>query len=1058
MNDYKAENIQVLKGLEAVRKRAPMYIGDVSVRGLHHLIEEVVANSIDEALAGHCSEIKVIINTDGSITIIDNGRGIPVDVHPGENKPALEVVMTVLHAGGKFDKDSYKVSGGLHGVGLSCVNALSKSLIVKVRRQGKIYTQNYERGKPTTELQTIGETTENGTEITFFPDEEIFEETTEFKYEIIARRLRELAFLNKGVKIDLLDQRDNKEKTFLYEGGIVEFVTHLNKNKETIHSPIYIAKEDGTLQVEIAMQYNHSYQETLYSYVNNINTIEGGTHVAGFSTALTRVVNDYIAKNTKENFKLSGQDVKEGLTCIISLKVPEPQFEGQTKTKLGNNPIKGQVSSIVYQELTSYLEENPKSARQIISKSLMAAKAREAARKAKELTRRKGILSSGSLPGKLADCQEKDPAKSEIFIVEGDSAGGCFSGDTKVALTDGRDLSFKELVKEDKQGKQNYCYTLNEKGSIEIAPILNPRVTKKNTKVVKLILDNSKEIICTPDHKFRTIDNKYVQAQNLHPKLSLAPLNRKLSELGGKITIKGYEMVYDNSKRKWIFTHLLADRYNLKQGTYDLLDRSHKHHVDFNKLNNNPNNIIRMKKEEHMQYHRDMAHMILHTEEVKEKCRKLKQTKEFREMMSKRMQEPVTQAILSKQAKKQWEDEAYKEYMTQKFLEFYNSNEEYRKENNKRLNKEQKKYWAKKENRDRRSKEVTEFFMNNPKAKEKLSKIAKNQWGDKELLKWRSEETKKQWTESFRKKRKQAYNKTYYNHSIKLMKQIYDQFGLSKKTYDEIRISENNKNLLRFDTFIERYFKGNLDKLQEALKNYNHKIKEIIEIEKRIDVYDIEVPKTHNFALASGVFVHNSSKSGRDRKTQAILPLKGKILNVEKARLDKVFANNEITTLISAIGCGIGDEFDITKLRYHKIIVMCDADVDGAHISCLILTFFYRHMKELVEKGHVYLAMPPLYKAKKGKSSHYVQSDEELQELREKIGNDLDIQRFKGLGEMNPEQLWDTTLNPETRHLKQITIEDAVDADAMFTILMGEQVEPRREFIFANAKEATLDV
>ncbi len=1046
MDSYKAENITVMKGLEAVRARPSMYIGDTGIRGLHHLIEEVVANSIDEALAGHCSEIKVIINTDGSITIIDNGRGIPVDIHPGENKPALEVVMTVLHAGGKFDKSSYKVSGGLHGVGISCVNALSKEIKVTIRRQGKIHTQSYKRGIPTGPLEIVGDTDESGTEITFFPDEEIFEQTTEFDYDIILRRLRELAFLNKGIKIDLLDLRTNQEKKFLYEGGIVEFVTHLNKNKETIHSPIYINKEEGSLQIEISMQYNQSFQETLYSYVNNISTIEGGTHVIGFSMALTRVINDYIAKNTKENFKLSGTDVKEGLTCIISLKIPNPQFEGQTKTKLGNNSVKGEVSKVVYQELSAFLEENPQTARQIISKALLAAKAREAARKAKELTRRKGILSSASLPGKLSDCQERDPAKSEIFIVEGDSAGGCFSGDTKVALTDGRNLSFKELVKENKQGKQNYCYTLNKKGSIEIAPILNPRITKRKTEVIKLILDNDEEIICTPDHKFRTIDNKYIQAKHLNTKLSLAPLNRKLSKLGGKITIKGYEMVYDNPKQKWIFTHLLSDRYNLKQKVYKLMDKSHKHHIDFNKLNNNPDNIIRMEKEAHMQYHRDMAHMILHTEEVKEKCRRLKQTKEFREMMSKRMQEPTTKAILSKQAKKQWENKIYKEFMIQKFKEFYNTNEEYRKENNKRLNEEQKKYWANEENRERRSEEVKEFFMNNPKAKDKL-------------LKWRSEKTKKQWTENFRGKRKQAYNKTYYNHSVKLMKQVYDQFGLNKKTYDEIRLSENNKNLLRFDTFIERYFNGDQKKLQEVLKNYNHKIKEIRELKQKIDVYDIEVPGTHNFALASGVFVHNSSKSGRDRKTQAILPLKGKILNVEKARLDKVFANNEITTLISALGTSIGDEFNAEKLRYHKIIIMCDADVDGAHISCLILTFFYRHMKELVEKGYVYLAMPPLYKVKKGKSTYYVQSDNELEELKEKIGNDLEIQRFKGLGEMNPDQLWETTLNPDTRHLKQIKVDDAVEADQMFTILMGEQVEPRREFIFANAKEVTnLDI
>ena len=626
MTDYKAENIKVLKGLEAVRARPSMYVGDTHSRGLHHLIEEVVANSIDEALAGHCSEIKVIINQDQSITIMDDGRGIPTDIHPKENKPALEVVMTVLHAGGKFDKDTYKVSGGLHGVGVSCVNALSAHVKVTVKRNGKVHVQEYSKGIPQYPMKILNDTEDTGTELTFLPDPEIFTESTTFEAEKVIKRLRELAFLNKGIKIYFLDKRDDKEQTFYYEGGILEFTTFLNKNKEVIHTPIYIEKEENDTVIEIAIQYNDSYSETLLSYVNNINTIEGGTHVVGFFTALTRAINDYINKNTKEDTKLSGNDLREGLTCIISAKVPHPQFEGQTKTKLGNSKIKGIVSSITYKELITFFEENPSTAKKIIAKVLLAAKAREAAKRARELTRRKGVLSSHSLPGKLADCQEKDPTKCEIFIVEGDSAGG-------------------------------------------------------------------------------------------------------------------------------------------------------------------------------------------------------------------------------------------------------------------------------------------------------------------------------------------------------------------------------------------------------------------------------------------------SAKTGRDRKNQAILPLRGKILNVEKARIDKIFANNEITNLITAFGTGIGDEFNVDKLRYHKIIIMTDADVDGSHIACLILTFFYRYMKELVERGHVYLAMPPLYKVKKGKKIYHVQDDNELTELLEEIGKDVELQRYKGLGEMNPEQLWDTTLDPEKRHLKQITIDDAVTADEIFTILMGDKVEPRRNFIFENAKEVkNLDV
>jgi DNA gyrase subunit B len=617
--EYKAKNIQVLKGLEAVRQRPAMFIGDTGIRGLHHLVYEVVDNSIDEALGGFCNQINVIIHSDGSVSVKDNGRGIPVDIHEGENRPAVEVVLTILHAGGKFDKSSYKVSGGLHGVGVSCVNALSKKLIVTINRDGKAYTQDYSKGNPVTKLKTIGNTNETGTTVRFYPDEEIFTETTLFEYEILAKRLRELAFLNKGLKISLKDEREeNKENLFCYQGGIKEFVTHLNKNKEILHEPIYFEKEEDKTIVEIALQYNDGFNENMLSFVNNINTAEGGTHVIGFSTALTRVINEYIEKNLKNEEKLTGNDVKEGLTCVLSIKIPNPQFEGQTKTKLGNNDVKGIVSKIVYKELSTFLEENPAVARKIIDKSLLAARTREAARKAKDLARRKGVLSSGSLPGKLADCQERDPAKSELFLVEGQSAGG-------------------------------------------------------------------------------------------------------------------------------------------------------------------------------------------------------------------------------------------------------------------------------------------------------------------------------------------------------------------------------------------------------------------------------------------------SAKSGRTRTTQAILPLRGKILNVEKARLDKIFSNEEISVLISAIGTGIGEEFDLSKVRYHKIIVMTDADVDGSHISCLLLTFFYRYMPKLIEAGYIYLAMPPLYKVTKGKEKYYCMNDQELNNLLEKIGKEVNIQRYKGLGEMNPEQLWETTLDPKIRHLKQIIIEDAIAADAMFTILMGDQVDPRREFIFANA-------
>ncbi|MFZ1315236.1 MAG: DNA topoisomerase (ATP-hydrolyzing) subunit B [Methanothrix sp.] len=879
---YDASQIQVLDGLEAVRRRPSMYIGSTDSLGLHHLVYEVVDNSVDEALGGFCTEINVIINPGGSVSIRDNGRGIPVDIHPQFNRPALEIVLTVLHAGGKFDHESYGVSGGLHGVGVSVVNALSEWMEVQVRRNGRIYWQRFEKGKVASDLEDRGSSDSTGTTITFKPDPAVFEET-EFHFDTLSSRLRELAFLNRGLKITIKDEPSDKENIFQYEGGIISFVEYLNKNKEALHEPVYLSRSKNGTQVEVALQYNDSYAENIFSYANNINTREGGTHLMGFRAALTRTVNDYARNNKlfKSEMKLGGEDLREGLVAVVSVKLPDPQFEGQTKTRLGNSSIRGIVDSLVAEGLAEYFEENPAVATTIVEKAAEAMRAREAARKAKELTRRKNALSSGGLPGKLADCSDNDPARCEIYIVEGESAGGCFSGDTEISLADGRNISFKELLAEQAEGKEHFCYTICRDGAIGLERIENARITSRDAEVIRVLLDSGKRITCTPDHRFMLRDGSYKMAKELTADDPLMPLYRRLSDIGQPAaSTAGYEMVLNPRTDSWLFTHILADWYNLRQGAYANSDGDHCHHIDLNRGNNNPTNIRRLQKND---------------------------------------------------------------------------------------------------------------LPANP------------------------------------------------GHSIDIVECSSHCNAIG------------DKSLLHFETSEERdpYCDRNL--AAQAAQSLNHRIVSIEPVNAKMDVYDIEVPNTHNFALASGVFVHNSAKQGRNRHFQAILPLRGKILNVERARLDKILKNAEIRNMIVAFGTGIGDDFDISKARYHKVVIMTDADVDGAHIRTLLLTFFYRYMRPLIDAGYVFIAQPPLYQVKKGKQINYAYSDEQLNQLVSSMTKPV-IQRYKGLGEMNPDQLWETTMDPERRIMLKVTLEDAVEADRIFTILMGDRVEPRREFIEKHAK------
>ena len=1108
---YDAEQIQVLEGLQAVRRRPAMYIGTVAERGLHHLIHEVVDNSIDEAMAGFCKEIQVTVNADGSVTVGDDGRGIPVDIHPKYKEPGVQIVLERMHAGGKFERKMYRVSGGLHGVGLSVVNALSEWLEVRVRRGGKEYFQRYERGTHTTDLQVVGEANGRGTVITFKPDATVFE-TVEFDYDTIASRMRELAFLNRGLRVIVLDKRKDRGDVFQYEGGVVEYVKWINRGRTPLHeSPIYFAKQGNGVLVEVALQWTDAYQENIHTFVNNINTVEGGTHLVGFKAALVRGMNQYARSNhiLKEGDGLEGDDVREGLTAILSVKLPEPQFEGQTKMKLGNSEVKGIVESLVYEKLSEFLHENPKTAQVAISKALLASQAREAARKARELTRRKGLLDSFSLPGRLADCQERDPAKAELYIVEGPSAGGCFSGDTRISLADGRRLSFLDIMEEEKNGREHFCYTIRRNGKLGLERITNPRRTRENAMVVRVILDNGEEIVCTPDHQFMLRNGGYRQAADLDPGDSLMPLRTKLSDRAERgITIQGYEMAWDPGSDFWIFTHLLADRYNIGRGKYGLEAGSHRHHSDFNKRNNNPTNLVRMTPDEHLSLHRKHASRTLRRPDVVERVRRTRQTDEFRRKISRKMLEPGTRRMLSARARKQWSDEAYKQYMRGRWLQFYKENETYRQENLERLVQARTRYYAVPKNRDALNEASRKYFAN-PAVREEFSNRSQEQWRDEGLLRWRAEATRKQWRNPEQRRRHAAdvdqWWRAHPEHAQKLAlaakrtwadpaKRARIERGLRKwresvpahersrvireghrlkalqilnivlgaddvREAYEVRRRNTAPTLVQYDRLLREHFQGEMPRMMEAAANVNCKVVSVVPLDKHTDVYDITVEGTHNFALAAGVFVHNSAKEGRNRAFQAILPLRGKVLNVEKARLDQMLKNAELRTLITAIGAGIQDEFDIARVRYHRLIIMADADVDGEHIQTLLLTFFFRYMRPLVDAGYVYIAQPPLYKMKKGKEVVYAYSEREREEKIRGLGDGVSIQRYKGLGEMNPSELWETTLNPDVRVLKQVTVGDGVRADQLFSTLMGDAVEPRREFIMTHAKEVVnLDV
>jgi DNA gyrase subunit B len=1031
-------------------------------------------------------------------------------------KSALEVVMTILHAGGKFGGGGYKVSSGLHGVGASVVNALSEWLRAEVRKDGGVYVQEYVEGVPIEPVKRVRDTDEpNGTTIIFMPDRSIFT-SIDFSFDTLAQRFREMAYLTKGLSITLKDERpgpdDEREWTFYFEGGIVSFVRHLNLSRIPLHPrPFYVERRVRDTTVEVALQYNDSFAESVYTFANNINTIDGGTHLSGFRSALTRSLNDYARKTgmlKDSDPNLTGDDVREGLTAVVSVKVLDPQFESQTKNKLNNTEVGPAVQTVVNAGLDQFLAENPTDGRRIIEKCLTAARAREAARKAREAVIRKSALEGLTLPGKLADCTEKDPRRCELFLVEGDSAGGCLSGDTLVQLASGQKKTMLELAHDWALGIQYFGYATNNQGDIRIVPLLEPRLTKRDAPLVEVMLDNGWAIRCTPDHPFRMRDGSYEAAERLKLGDSLMPLKTRLTE-PSESPAPGYEMVWMNGKMAWHHTHHVADEYNLRAHVYERDAGQTRHHVDLNKRNNNPRNLQRMTPDEHLQLHASLA----------------SQTSRMRWTNSHYRAQKIRQLRAS--AQQQWRNPAYREYkraQSQAQMSVPGAQESLQRSFRDwlsslspaqyaalrtRARQASSTYWALASSRAQQSLRTARYFASHPEARVLMSLTLRSVWDASPALRdqqrrnahsqWQSSEYRERhsaavrawwlkhpdhcqktaaahqrnWADpekrarilraqaawraaTSREEKGQIIRRGHRLKALRLVNQVADAQDV-RDAYEALR-SASAPSALSYGRLVNEHFGGAEAAMLQAARNVNCKVAFVRSIKEAGDVYDLTVDRYHNFALASGVFVHNSAKQGRNPRFQAILPLKGKILNVERAREDKILAFEEIRSLITAMGAGTSEGFNPAKLRYHRIIIMTDADVDGAHIRTLLLTFFFRQMRQVISDGYLYIAQPPLYRVTYGKEIYYAyteqQRDAAIAEIKEKHKNarDPDVTRYKGLGEMNPDQLWETTMDPQTRTLLRVNMEDAAIADEIFDMLMGDQVPPRKKFIQTHAK------
>ena len=1085
---YDESSIQVLKGLEPVQQRPGMY---TRLEDPTHIVLEVIDNACDEALAGFAKKIHVKVFADQSVSVSDNGRGIPVGPHPVEKAPVVELVFTRLHAGGKFNKQgdgsAYKYSGGLHGVGVSVTNALTDRLDVNVLREGAEYKIGFEKGVVTHPLKKIGKAEKgvSGTTVHAWPTAKYFDQPHVSLSEL-ENTLRSKAMLLPGVEMTF-EVEGKGSTTWHYPEGMPQYLNDVAGTPEWLFQPVSIDGNDlnpegGEDGLTCVLGFTAEGAVHRESFVNLIPTRDGGRHMQGLRYGAFQAVQQFMERHTllPKNMKLEYDDVWSRLSCVLAMRMVDPQFQGQTKDQLSSKHAAKLVEKIVSAQFELWLHEHPQLAK--VLADLVTEQAYKRNKTAPKADRKKSA-GGAVLPGKLSDCESTDVNHTELFLVEGDSAGGCCLYTTLIPLADGRTIQLGDMVSEQAQGKEHFIYTAKTDGSIGIERAIHARKTKKQADLVEVLLDNGKSIVCTPDHPFMLRDGTFLPAVELEIGQALMPIYRKTSEKPAPIV--GYDQVFDQSVNKWVYTHLLADQWNLTNNIYDQLrnigQRIVRHHRDCNKLNNDPTNIVQMGWDDHIKFHQEQAHLTFHSPEARRKgaenSKMARQTEEFRKQQSVRMKanpswdafqtagRAVSQTPENLAARtagfKKWQAEnpdkvaSFRELSTEVIRE----------------------YWADETHRKEQSERTAKFFENNPEAKTTLSTLSKEQWADSELKAWRAEETKKQWTPEFRSKRKEALAKTYFDRTIATLKLFCAEDGtINLNGYHNSDAYKVNRTHLKWGTFCSRYFESP-DQAKEAVALFNHKVVSVTTLDYTADVYDIEVPNTHNFATDAGVFIHNSAKMGRDRKIQAILPLRGKLLNtwgVDSEKLD----SKTIEDIIVAIGVEPhqwGDAVNFDNLRYGKIIIMSDADVDGRHIQVLILTLFLRHFPELVRRGHVYLAQPPLFRvdaphSKKSKNPMrkiYALDQGELDDILKKLKKEgLDeshwsVSRFKGLGEMNAEQLCETTMHINTRRLVQpeLTEETWKQVCETFDMMMNDKnASMRRAWMEKNGNQADMDI